>query len=568
MKKFHLTQSYALINFDASNCDTETDIIQSKSFEMVLTQFIKKIYAEKHPIMKTLPPLQVEELLNIYKLLLIYDTDFIASAYKTSSLILYKEALYQLTELFYDDWRKVKRFGMMQTSKQFHQDARASELVAKADHFNEKILSLYRTISQKLMGFNYNVYRQLPAGVNANLLYTQHRFSESKVYANLQNVGFITGILTRPPFIAYTKSNTRTGLFQEIFQNPIEKLHINKLHYLVFPLKVGKLLAFVYIHRDFLHHGIGLSNLFELAKFSEFKDKKPDLIYIYGMKENEFDCTYYHDVEENIYLGFVSRLDKNDYFGYLKKMLLTLHNVAMIDQGNLPLHGAMVSITLNNEQVKNIVIVGDSGAGKSETLEALRVIGKKYINQMKIVFDDMGCFLQENNRVYAQGSEIGAFVRLDDLDTGYAYQEMDRAIFLNPNQKNARVIIPISSYQYIIQKHAIDMLVYANNYEANKEGIRIFKNKEEALAVFKQGRRIAKGTTSEVGLVNSYFANPFGPMQKQKQTDRLLVHYFSELEKQGVIIGEIYTKLAIEGYETKGPQKAAALLLDYLMLKK
>jgi hypothetical protein len=63
-------------------------------------------------------------------------------------------------------------------------------------------------------------------------------------------------------------------------------------------------------------------------------------------------------------LGFVSRLDKNDYFGYLKKMLLTLHNLAMIDQKKLPIHGAMVSIVLNNDETKNIVVVGDSGAGK------------------------------------------------------------------------------------------------------------------------------------------------------------------------------------------------------------
>ena len=50
---------------------------------------------------------------------------------------------------------------------------------------------------------------------------------------------------------------------------------------------------------------------------------------------------------------------------------------------------------------------------------------------METIFDDMGTFKLINNQVYANGTEIGAFVRLDDLDQGYAYEIMDRALFLN-----------------------------------------------------------------------------------------------------------------------------------------
>ena len=84
---------------------------------------------------------------------------------------------------------------------------------------------------------------------------------------------------------------------------------------------------------------------------------------------------------------------KNDYFGYLKKMLLTLHNVYMINNGMLPIHGAMVKITLDNNKTKNVCIIGDSGAGKSETLEALRVVGgdivKKYGNYFLMIWEPL-----------------------------------------------------------------------------------------------------------------------------------------------------------------------------------
>lgn len=71
-------------------------------------------------------------------------------------------------------------------------------------------------------------------------------------------------------------------------------------------------------------------------------------------------------------------------------MLLTLHNVKQIEQKRLPIHGAMVNIVLNNGTESNIIIVGDSGAGKSESLEAFRGLNENYIRHMRVIFDDMG----------------------------------------------------------------------------------------------------------------------------------------------------------------------------------
>ncbi len=568
MKKFHLTNTYALINFDASLCDSEVSVLQSRSFASVLSQFINKLKHEKNVTMESFKGVTIEQFLDAYKLLYVFHfNDIYKNNASLHKLLNKRDEFYHFTEMFYDYWRSIQRFGLMASSHLYQQSAKAPDLITTIDHFNNLILSLYRGVSTNLLGEQFHVYRQLPAGVNANLLYVHHRVPYNHEYDNLQNIAFISKIATRPPFIAYTKSNFRSGIFQEIYENPLSKLVINKLHFLAFPIKIGPLLAYVYIHRDFLHEGIGLSNLFEFASFDEIKERKPDIIYLYGISETEYDCTYHHDKVNNIYLGFVSRLDKNDYFGYLKKMLLTLHNLFMIDQKKLPIHGAMVSIILKNNETKNIVVVGDSGAGKSETLEALRVIGKDYIKQMKIVFDDMGTFFKKDGKIYAHGTEIGAFVRLDDLEAGYAYQKIDRAIFLNPDQINARVILPVTTYKFITADHRIDMMLYANNYSEVGNGLRLFKNFDEAIDIFRNGQRKAKGTTSEIGLVSSYFANPFGPVQRKEQTEVLLNSYFNSLSKEKVAIGELYTRLAVPGYEMKGPQEAATILLKHLIAK-
>ncbi len=87
----------------------------------------------------------------------------------------------------------------------------------------------------------------------------------------------------------------------------------------------------------------------------------------------------------------------------------------------MPIHGAMVNVVLKNGKEANIVIMGDSGAGKSESLEAFRALSEEYISDMTIIFDDMGVFKNVDGIIKGYGTEIGAFVRLDDLDQGYAF---------------------------------------------------------------------------------------------------------------------------------------------------
>ncbi|MDZ5034988.1 phosphoenolpyruvate carboxykinase, partial [Clostridium perfringens] len=147
------------------------------------------------------------------------------------------------------------------------------------------------------------------------------------------------------------------------------------------------------------------------------------------------------------------------------------------------------------------------------------------ISNMTIIFDDMCTFKVVDGKIIGYGTEIGAFVRLDDLDQGYAFKEIDRSIFMNPDKINARLVMPVAPYKEIVKGYEVDLFLYANNYtevKAGENSIDYFENPEEAIKIFKSGARMAKGTTSEKGLVESYFANPFGPAQKQAEMDILI----------------------------------------------
>lgn len=248
-------------------------------------------------------------------------------------------------------------------------------------------------------------------------------------------------------------------------------------------------------------------------------------------------------------------------------MVLTLNNVINIKKGYLPIHGAGLSVVLQNDKTVNIVILGDSGAGKSESIEAFRSLAKDYIKEMTIVFDDMGSFRIKNNKVYAYGTEIGAFVRLDDLDAGYAFKQIDRSIFMNPDKVNSRLIMPVATFDEINLGYPVDFFLYADNYSVvveNCNSIELFKNKQDAIRVFKRGARLAKGTTTEKGLVQTYFANPFGPVQKREECDKLLNKYFDNLFKNKVKVGTIKTQLGLSHMQFEGPRSAAIELFELI----
>ena len=165
------------------------------------------------------------------------------------------------------------------------------------------------------------------------------------------------------------------------------------------------------------------------------------------------------------------------------------------------------------------------------------------------------------------GTEIGAFVRLDDLSKAYAFQQLDRAIFMSPQKVNARVVVPVTSLEEILRGHRVDVLLYANNYEWVDEGhpvIERLDSVEQALEVFGEGRAMAKGTTTSTGLTSTYFANPFGAVQRRERHEAIAAAVFAAAFRHGVVVGQLRTRLGIERFASRGPQEAAVALLHLI----
>ncbi|MBN1290075.1 MAG: phosphoenolpyruvate carboxykinase [Actinobacteria bacterium] len=563
-------------------CRTPVDLLLSSQFEKVLSKYISRLFERNSSHVGFLKsnglldndakePYDVNPLIELLINLLEKTPEQLAAHHEELGFLpeVSRQLNYFVEEL-YDYWRKTERFLV------FEEEYRVTRVMTREYHdyfrkssqdFKELVRETYRRISDNLTGTPFKVYRQLPSGAGAALVVEKIPWKASgNIYSRLESIPFIQQVIIEPPLIYYTKSNKRSGAFEPAAENPLDSLTLDKEEWFCIPVKIGLLKTFVYFHVDFLHLGVSLANLFELANADEIMEGNPDCLLVFGPGGflGERKTVYYEDPENGIVLGLVSGGEDIDYFGYIKKMSLTLHNIRMIDSGRFPLHGAMAVITLNTGKKARVIIVGDSGTGKSESLEAFRSLAEKHISDLEVIFDDMGVLAEgDDGEVLSFGTEIGAFVRLDDLEPGYAYSEVDRSIFMNPQMTNARVVIPITLYDRIISGHPVDFLLYANNYDdvdPEHPAIEFFDDPESAISVFDSGKRFSKGTTDEKGLVETYFANPFGASQKKEEHVRISRSFFENMMQSGTRIGQLRTRLGIAGYEVSGPKTAAEAL--------
>ena len=567
----------AVLNIRERMCETAEELLASDKFRSVLDHCLEHLRYKNSPLLEIFGKSgfdeeSVNDFLKTLTLLVKYENNLVPHIFGKSQCFLNDlDRLASFVEYLYDYWRHFDRF-IINDSEGDRLDKRPyrtfNETIEQLTHL---VRTVYRHIQENITGSHPNVYRQVPAGAEMAVISLPKDIAYNGAkYKKLNNVPVIRQMLIYPPLVIQQPMNKRTGHFKKILQNPLDLIELTSGEWICYPAKVGKLLIMVYFHLEFFELGFSLCNLFQLADDTDL-EKKPDALFIYGAPGtvldglSKYSTVFYDDEENEIFVGAIPNKPEFGYFGYLKKMILTLHNSIVMKSGNMPFHGAMVKILLQGNKESTILMMGDTGAGKSETLEAFRVLGEKHIRELTIIADDMGSIeLDAEDAPVGFGTEIGAFLRLDDLQPGYAFGHLDRSIIMNPSQVNARIVFPVTKFETIIQGHKIDYILYANNYEEidnEHPVIEKFDSAEWALDIFREGAVMSKGTTTSSGLVHSYFANIFGPPEYRCIHEAIAARYFAAFFRNKIFVGQMRTRLGIPGYESSGPREAALELL-------
>jgi hypothetical protein len=579
------TGGQIVLHTEGSICATTRELVESAAFERVVVSYLKRLAAHRAPVLADLEvdgadPSQQDRLVDLLRVLAHNPLERIARTSPDSAkLLTHRSALHELAEGLYDFWRSFDRFMVnhFEPGPDSHDQRPYRSFNRTVETLGQLVRDLYRDVVENITATHPRVYRQVPAGADMGVIAVQRACSMPDPYRQLLGgIPFVRHVLMYPPLILDPPSNTRAGQFVEVQDSPVAGLSLEKEHWMCYPAVVGRLVVFVYFEQRFAGLGLALGNLFELADDNQIASG-PDAIYLYGVppqalaRFGEAPTVFYEDVAADLLVAAVPFQERFGYFGYVKKMALTLHNLAVMKKGMMPFHGAFARVVLRSGAAATLLVLGDTATGKSETLEALRLLGEEAIGELRVVADDMGSIeIAPEGRLLGYGTEIGAFVRLDDLQRGYAFGQIDRAIIMSPQKVNARVVLPVTTLEEVQRGYPVDFLLYANNYQPLDDEhpiIERFGSVDAALGVFREGAAMSKGTTASTGLVRTYFANPFGPAQRSETHDTIARRTFEAAFAAGVFVGQMRTRLGLPGYETSGPLEAAAVLLELVAQK-
>jgi hypothetical protein len=569
-----------VLHTEGALCATTQELVESEAFARVLELYVTHLEGHNPEALDALglgsgPP--GARLLELLRLLANNPLDRIAGASAgPADLPAHRERLHEFVEGLYDFWRSFDRFMVSRSEPvaDSHEPRPYRGFNETVEALGRLVRALYRDVAENITGSHPRVYRQVAAGCEVGVVAEPRRAAIPARYRELLGgIPFVRQVLLYPPLLLDPPMNTRTGRFVEVAENPLDGLRLERDRWLCYPALVGPLTVFVYFHQRFAGLGLSLANLFEMASDDEIA-AGPDAVYLYGAppealaRFGDLPTVFHDDAENRLLVAAVPLEDRFGYFGYLKKMVLTLHNLAVMKRGRMPFHGAYTHIVLADGNTANVLLLGDTATGKSESLEALRLAGEDRVRELRVIADDMGSLeVGEDGAVRAYGTEVGAFVRLDDLQQGYAFGQMDRAIIMSPNRVNARVVLPVATLEDVLHGYPVDIMLYANNYQPVDEDhpiVEEFGGVEEALRVFAEGAALSKGTTTSTGLTSCYFANIFGPAQRVEAHDELARRTFDAAWAAGVFVGQLRTRLGIAGYENEGPRAAALALLDLI----
>ena len=583
---FRFVNNKVVILLHDRACESPEELISSELFLEIVTRFINDLKRKQAPLLQIFgKPLReidqtdIQGLIQTLQVLAKMPIETVPKLVETGERFISNPSLlHAFVEELYNYWRHFERFIICDSTGD-HLDKRPYRTFSStAESLMHLVRQTYREIAKNITGQPFNIYRQVSAGAEIAVIALPKDIAlPDGHYQQLRNIPIIRQLLLYPPLLLNPPMNKRTGEFKRINRNPLELIEVKPHEWLCYPAKVGPFLILIYVHEKFLELGLSLCNLFELAD-DDFLNRPVDAIDLFGVPGTALDAlaptptVFYDDTEHHVIIAACPNKDQFGYFGYLKKMALTLHNIKIMQQGKMPFHGALVRIVTKDDLSWTVLIIGDTGTGKSETLEAFRLIGDATIKEMIIIADDMGSLdITPDGNVLGYGTEVGAFVRLDDLQPGYAFGQLDRSIIMNPNQANARIVLPVTTYENVMHGYPVNMVLYANNYEEVDEDHPIIERlatPETALHIFREGTAMSKGTTTSTGLVHTYFVNIFGAVQYKALHEEIAKRYFETLFQNHIFVGQLRTRLGIAGWEHQGPEEAARELLLMLSQKK
>lgn len=331
---------------------------------------------------------------------------------------------------------------------------------------------------------------------------------------------------------------------------------LNPKDYVCKMVQIGPTSLMLVMNRSYSHYLVEELRLFPQfdASLEDLKNLKPDAISFMGIPTKtigeNYRIGYYmeqtasenpNEAPDAIPVSWVDAEDITDYMGYLKKPSLTMGNERVKAKEGLPIHGAAFTIAAKNGLRKTIVMGGDSGTGKSETIIAMveQIIngigGAQNVEYVELLAGDMlSMWTGEDGQIYMLGTEQGDFMRLSDISDDYKTRFRDlieKASKTNVHHPtNPRATIPgLCDAEKTLRPVRVNIFLNIDNFNKAPQG-RHFQEEPDPenllCSVYPRGYRREKGTSGDQ-------PNIYASILYSEQPDRvkLLEKYNEDFDK-------------------------------------
>lgn len=391
----------------------------------------------------------------------------------------------------------------------------------------------------------------------AGLKLKYHRIANPYGHLPLNKIPFLSEAIIHTPGSIHTASKYADRLIKREHHFIFRDLSMDPKMYIAVSIRIFDKYGIIYIPRHLISMALALSHLFVLCS----PPSHIDFMCIYGYRNKKSENVYYYDETNDLMIGFISGQEEIECFDYVKAMILTLYNTICIEKHDLPIQGAMFQATKGNTHF-GCVLIGEAGSGKSELLEAMRKRCVKEGYDFQCVFDDMGTLHYLDNDIYATGTMIASYVRLQDQRQPYLLKHLSESMLVNCDDIHAHALIPNPYGHNVFQFHRVNACFYLNNYDMLQEVV-YFDDKRDALEVFERGRCLVRGKPHD-GLQDVYFANPYGIVQSEDASAGLIDEFFNVMYVNNITMGELYTKMAYDEYRTRGIEDSVDSLMKII----
>lgn len=212
--------------------------------------------------------------------------------------------------------------------------------------------------------------------------------------------------------------------------------------YVMKMVQIGGTKVLLVMNRSYSHYMVEELRLFPQTDLTpaDMANCKPDAVSFMGLPTKvmgeDYRIGYFMDQNkdgETLPVSWVDAESITDYMGYLKKPVLTVANEKVREKEMMPVHGSAFSIIFKDGKRKTVVMGGDSGTGKSETIIAMieQIITNKglasQVEGIEFLSGDMLSMFEGNDKqMYMLGTEQGDFMRMTDIPADWKKRVRDR----------------------------------------------------------------------------------------------------------------------------------------------